>query len=84
MTTNLMMFVFSHPVDFPFSEYGGLWVVRAHNARQAAKLAWDACKDVETGDSLLPHFEQAAEAGKCFMLKSFPEDLPGVVDHFLT
>ena len=84
MTTNLMMFVFSHPVDFPYSEYGGLWVVRARNARQAAKLAWDACKTVETGDSLLSHFEQAAEVGKCFMLKSFPEDLPGVVDRCLT
>ena len=86
MTTNLMMFVFSHPVDFPYSEYGGLWVVRAHNARQAAKLAWDAAwmDSMETGDSLLSHFEEAAEKGQCFMLKSFPEDLPCVVDHFLT
>ena len=86
MTTNLMMFVFSHPVDFPYSEYGGLWVVRAHNAHEAAKLAWDACEVVgaDTGDSLLKHFEQAAEEGKCFMLKAFPEDVPCVIDHYLT
>lgn len=86
MTTNLMMFVFSHPVDFPYSEYGGLWVVRAHNARQAARLAWDACDEIgaSTGDSLLKHFEQAAEEGKCFGLKAFPEDVPCVIDHCLT
>lgn len=86
MTTNLMMFVFNHPVDFPYSEYGGLWVVRAHNARQAAKLAWDACDEmgVDTGDSLPKHLEEAAEKGQCFMLKTFPEDVPCVLNHFIT
>ena len=82
----LMMFVFNHPVDFPTSEYGGLWVVRAHNAREAGNLAWDACSvmGADTGDSLLSHFQEAAERGQCFMLKTFPEDLPGVMNHFLT
>lgn len=85
MTRPLMLFVFSHPVDFPCSEYGGLWVVRAYNAREAAHLAWTATLEKGcTGDSVPGHFAQAAELGKCLMLKSFPEDVPCVIQSFLT
>lgn len=85
MTRNLMLFVFSHPVDFPASEYGGMWVVRAYNAREAAALAFAWLQGHGVFDGVLQvHFEQAAEEGKCLMLKSFPEDLPCVVECFLT
>ena len=82
MNANLMMFVFNHPADFPESEYGGMWVVRARNAREAGSLAWEQRAD--SGNIESRHYEMAAEAGKCFMLKSFPDDLPCVVDHFIT
>lgn len=86
MSKNLLLFVFSHPVPFPASEYGGMWVVRAHNAREAAALAWNfymseavSIRGVRQGD-----FRQAVEDGKCLLLKSFPEDLPMVIDSFWT
>lgn len=35
----MKVFVFNHPVPFPESEYGGLWVIVAEDGAQAAELA---------------------------------------------
>jgi hypothetical protein len=75
----MRVFIFDHPVPFPQSEYGGMWVVRAEGPNQAGHVAWEYF-----GDPVLrvEAFQQAALEGQSLELVN-PGD-PMVLDCFLT
>jgi hypothetical protein len=78
----MKVFVFNHPVDFPQSEYGGMWVVRAEGPYQAGHCAWEYFDDP---DVRVEAFQQAALEGTAMPLHpALPYTEPMVVDCFLT
>ena len=75
----MKVFVFAHPVGFPQSEYGGMWVVRAEGHYQAGQVAWEYFDDP---DVRVETFQQAALEGQSLELAN---DGPAMVlDSFLT
>jgi hypothetical protein len=75
----MKVFIFAHPVDFPQSEYGGMWVVRAEGHYQAGHVAWLHFDDP---DVRVEAFQQAALEGQSLELVNHGE--PMVLDCFLT
>jgi hypothetical protein len=75
----MKVFIFAHPVDFPQSEYGGMWVVRAEGHYQAGQVAWEYFDDP---DVRVEAFQQAALEGQSLELVNHGE--PMVLDCFLT
>jgi hypothetical protein len=75
----MKVFIFAHPVPFPQSEYGGMWVVRAEGHYQAGVLAWEYFDDP---DVRVEAFQQAALEGQSLELVNHGE--PMVLDCFLT
>jgi len=75
----MKVFIFDHPQEFPASEYGGMWVVRAEGYLQAGHVAWeyfdDSSVDIEA-------FQQAALEGQSLELVNHGE--PMVLDCFYT
>ena len=77
----MKVFIFHHPVAFPESEYGGMWVVRAATAEAAGVLAWEHYA-VDRLDPPVEVFQQAALEGQHLELAH--EGCPIVLDCFLT
>lgn len=75
----MKVFVFHHPVAFPESEYGGLWVVRAEGPYQAGHAAW---QHFGMDDFPVEVFQDAAREGK--ILELAEDGPPEVLDCFLT
>jgi hypothetical protein len=75
----MKVFIFAHPVGFPQSEYGGMWVVRAEGHYQAGFLAW---KYFDNPDFRVESFQQAAL--KALSLELVNHGEPMVLDCFLT
>jgi hypothetical protein len=75
----MKVFIFNHPVPFPQSEYGGMWVVRAEGHYQAGHVAWEYFDDP---DVRVEAFQQAALEGQSLELVNHGE--PMVLDCFLT
>jgi hypothetical protein len=75
----MKVFIFNHPVGFPQSEYGGMWVVRAEGHYQAGFLAWKYFRDNRVRVEV---FQQAALEGQSLELVNTGE--PMVLDCFLT
>jgi hypothetical protein len=75
----MKVFIFAHPVDFPQSEYGGMWVVRAEGHYQAGQVAWEY---YDEPDVRVEAFQQAALEGQSLELVNHGE--PMVLDCFLT
>ena len=75
----MKVFIFNHPVGFPESEYGGMWVVRAEGHYQAGHVAWEY---FDNPDVRVEVFQQAALEGQSLELVN-PGD-PMVLDCFLT
>jgi hypothetical protein len=73
------LFTFRHPIPFPRSEYGGVWVVVANDAAEAAQMAYDEYMD----DSVpIEDFEDAVCDGTRFELVG--DVAPRIVESFLT
>ncbi len=75
----MKVFIFNHPVGFPQSEYGGMWVVRAEGHYQAGYVAWEY---FDNPDVRVEAFQQAALEGQSLELVNHGE--PMVLDCFLT
>jgi len=72
------LFTFRHPVAFPRSEYGGLWVVVANDAMEAAQMAHEYLDD----SIPIEDFEDAVCDGTRFELAG--DVAPRIVEAFLT
>jgi hypothetical protein len=75
----MKVFIFNHPVGFPESEYGGMWVVRAEGYFQAGHVAWEYFNNP---DLRVEAFQQAALCGQSLELVNHGD--PMVLDCFLT
>ena len=75
----MKVFIFNHPVEFPQSEYGGLWVVRAEDHYQAGHVAWEYFGHL---DLRVESFQQAALEGQSLELVN--DGPPMVLHSFLT
>jgi hypothetical protein len=77
----MKVFIFNHPVGFPQSEYGGMWVVRAEGHYQAGRVAWEYFDDPDLSVGI---FQQAALEGQSLELVRPKVGEPMVLDCFLT
>jgi hypothetical protein len=75
----MKVFIFNHPVRFPESRYGGMWVVRAEGHYQAGHVAWEY---FDNPDVRVEAFQQAALEGQSLELVNPGE--PMVLDCFYT
>lgn len=72
MKRNMMLFIFNDVLPA-----GGLWTVRAWHDLEAARLAHDFCPHASVEE-----YQAAIAKGRSFIVHTFPEDLPEVVQVF--